>query len=373
MIKNLSKTKRIVIKIGSNVLSTDRGVRRSFFTDLAKQVASLRRKGIEVVIVSSGAIAVALNNFNESTKPKSIADKQAYAALGQPQLMKQYMAAFGKHKISVGQILLTHANLQNRNQFLNARHALMALIKRGIVPIVNENDSVAVDEIQFGDNDRLSSFVTHLVEADLLIILSHVDGLYDRDPARHDGARLVQKVQHIDDFVRSFVFTGPSAKGAGGMASKLEAAQFCMHLGIPVFITSGFQKDCVLNLWKKASPMGTLFLPEKDSLTARQRWISKILKPRGEIVIDAGAVKALEERKRSLLASGVREVKGRFDQGDCVEVQTVRGRVVAQGLSNYSSFELQKIKGLKSSQFEKHLGYKLADEAVHKDNLVLLS
>lgn len=370
-LQHISKVKKVVIKIGSNVLSSDTSLRKGFFRDLALQVSQLKKQGLDVILVSSGAIAVAMAEFKQYQKPKAISEKQAYAAYGQPLLINQYVQVFKKHKHKVAQILLTHDDLQNRRRFLNARHALQALLKKGIIPIVNENDTVAVEEIQFGDNDKLSSFVSHVVEADLLIILSHVDGLYDRDPSQHEGARLVKTVNTIDDFVRSFVFTGPSAKGAGGMVTKLEAAQFCMALGIPTFITSGMKKNCVLNLWKKKNPVGTFFVPQKDDLTSRQRWIGKVLQPKGKIVLDAGAVKALEKQKRSLLASGIRKVEGLFEKGECVTIETLRGRVIAKGLVSYSHFEIQKIKGKRSSQFEKLLGYKLADEVIHKDDLVL--
>lgn len=365
-----SPVRRVVVKIGSSVLSGESGLKTPFFSRLAAQVNGLRERKIEVVIVSSGAVAAAMAAFGATAKPKLIPEKQAFAAYGQPLLMKSYIAAFGKRGIDVAQILLTHPDLENRNRFLNARQVFNELIARGIVPVVNENDSVAVEELKFGDNDRLSAYVANVAEADLLVILSHVDGLYDGDPLKNPASRLIRTVDCLDDRLRGFVFDGGNALGTGGMASKLDAAEACMDFGIPVFVTNGTKRDCLTKIFE-GEAVGTLFRPSLSPLTARKHWIGRVLKPRGEITVDDGAKLALTAGKRSLLPSGVTAVSGRFDHGDCVAVRDGDGLVVAKGLVSYAAWEIDKIKGRKSSEIEKILGYKVADEIIHRDDLVM--
>lgn len=365
------KIKRIVVKIGSSVLSGANGLKPAFFKHLAEQVSELKSAGVETIIVSSGAVAAAMAAFGQAKKPHLIPEKQAFAAYGQPLLMQHYIAAFKKKGLSVAQILLTHPDLENRNRFLNAKLVIDELLGRGIIPVVNENDSVVVEELKFGDNDRLSAYVSNVAEADLLVILSHVDGLYDGDPETDSDAKLIPVVEKVDSTTGQLVFQNKNELGTGGMASKLEAAQIGLDFGIPVFITNGTKKGCLTKFFS-SSAVGTYFQPNLSPLSARKHWISKVLKPKGEIVVDAGAKEALMAKKRSLLPSGVRAVKGHFDRGDCVAVSDASGKLVAKGLILYSWWEVEKIMGHKSVEIQKILGYKYADEIVHRDDLVVL-
>jgi glutamate 5-kinase len=247
---------------------------------------------------------------------------------------------------------------------------LNELLGRGIVPVVNENDSVVIEELKFGDNDRLSAYVSNVAEADLLVILSHVDGLYDGNPEKDSNAKLIPIVEKVDSATGQLVFQNKNELGTGGMASKLDAAQIGLDFGIPVFITNGTKKGCLTKIFSD-SAIGTYFQPNLSPLNARKHWISKVLKPKGEIVVDAGAKDALIAKKRSLLPSGVKAVKGHFERGDCIAVNDVGGKLVAKGLALYSWWEVEKIMGRKSIEIEKILGYKYADEIVHRDDLVM--
>lgn len=364
------KIKRLVVKIGSSVLSDANGLKSAFFTHLAEQASELKSSGVEIVIVSSGAVAAAMAAFGQAKKPHLIPEKQAFAAYGQPLLMQHYITAFKKKGISVAQILLTHPDLENRNRFLNAKLVLNELLGRGIVPVVNENDSVVIEELKFGDNDRLSAYVSNVAEADLLVILSHVNGLYDGNPEKDSNAKLIPIVEKVDSATGQLVFQNKNELGTGGMASKLDAAQIGLDFGIPVFITNGTKKGCLTKIFSD-SAIGTYFQPNLSPLNARKHWISKVLKPKGEIVVDAGAKDALIAKKRSLLPSGVKAVKGHFERGDCIAVNDVGGKLVAKGLALYSWWEVEKIMGRKSIEIEKILGYKYADEIVHRDDLVM--
>lgn len=249
----------MVIKIGSHVLSDEDSLRCDFFEALARQVLLLRKKGLNVVLVSSGAIATAMTVFGRHTRPQAIAEKQAFAAIGQPLLMGEYLRVFGKLKIPVAQVLLTSDDVAHRKRFLNARHTMLKLLDIGVVPIVNENDTVAVDEIKFGDNDRLSASVAHLIEADLLLILSHVDGLYDSDPRHNPQSRLIPHVKKVDAKIEKYIFADVGHRSVGGMASKVLAARNCLKLGIPVFVTNGLQADVIGKMARGEKIRGTFF------------------------------------------------------------------------------------------------------------------
>ena len=305
------------------------------------------------------------------TRPKTIPGKQAAAAVGQIALMALYERDFSQHDIRVAQILLTHDDLANRRRYLNAKHTMLTLLEAKVLPIVNENDTVAVEEIQFGDNDNLSALVAVLVEADLLVILSDVAGLYEQDPRVHPEAQLVPLVEKFD----STVFAqagGAGTLGRGGMLSKLQAAQKAAFSGIPTVITDGRQKDALVLVFEPTRETGTLFLPEADRLTSRKHWIAYTLKPAGELMVDVGASTAICERGRSLLPPGVREIRGTFSEGECVTCVDDKGHAFARGLVNYSSEALERIKGTRTSQIERILGYKVSDEVIHRDDLALL-
>ena len=367
----LRRARRVVIKVCSSVLSSPEGIRQENVTRLVQDLAALRQTGKEVILVTSGAIASGKGRLGIKTRPKTIPGKQAAAAVGQVTLMALYEKCFSQHDVRVAQILLTHDDLANRRRYLNAKHTMLTLLDAEVLPIVNENDTVSVEEIQFGDNDNLSALVAVLVEADLLVILSDVAGLYDKDPRAHPEAHLISLVEKFD----SMVFAqagGAGTLGRGGMLSKLQAAQKAAFSGIPTIITDGRQKEMLSAVFDLTKEAGTLFLPEADRLTSRKHWIAYTLKPAGELIVDAGACTAICERGRSLLPPGVRSVRGTFSEGECVTCFDDKGHAFARGLVNYSSEALERIKGTRTSQIEQILGYKVSDEVIHRDDLAIL-
>jgi glutamate 5-kinase len=366
----LKGVRKIVIKIGSAVL-TDNGIlHRPTINRLADDIAILRKKGYQTVIVSSGAIASGVGKMGLSKKPVTIPQKQAVAAIGQGSLMYAYEEAFSPHQLLVAQILLTREDLTNRQRYLNARNTLMTLLGWGIIPIINENDTVAVDEIKFGDNDNLSALIAHLIESELLIILTDTEGLYNRDPREDPQACLIPVVEHIDGQVMEYTSKYSGQWGLGGMRSKIMAARKVTSGGISVIVASG-RKEGVLQEIIKGRPLGTLFLPEKPSLSRKKHWIAFTLKHKGDIIIDTGAKKAVMEKGKSLLPSGVLEVQGRFGVGACVRLLDQKARVIGKGLTNYSSSDIIKIRGQKTAEIEKILEFKHSDEVIHRDNMVI--
>lgn len=367
----LRHTRRIVVKVGSSILSSTEGIRPESVFSLVQDLATLRENGKEVVLVTSGAVASGMSRLGMKERPKTIPAKQAAAAVGQIALMALYEQHFSTRGVRVAQILLTHEDLADRRRYLNAKHTMLTLLEAEVLPIVNENDTVAVEEIQFGDNDNLSALVAVLVEADFLIILSDVEGLYDKDPRVHTDATLIPLMEKLDE--AAFLNAGSAgALGRGGMLSKLEAAQKAALSGIPTIVADGRQKDTLLSILDPAKEVGTLFLPVADRLTSRKHWIAYTLKPAGELIVDAGACAAIRERGRSLLPPGVRAVQGIFSEGECVTCLDDSGHPFARGLVNYSSDALERIKGARTSQVERILGYKVSDEVIHRDDLALL-
>ena len=370
--KTLGKTRRIVIKVGSSILaSVEKGLHHEVFSHLAKEISNLKRKGYEVILVSSGAIAAGMEKLGYKTRPQSITQKQATAAVGQGRLMNIYESYFSRHQQIVAQILLTHDDLSHRRRFLNARNTLLTLLELGIIPIINENDTVVVDEIKFGDNDNLSALVTNLIEADLLIILTDIEGLCDADPRYDPQAHCIPLVEDIDVGMGGVVGDTDGLWSVGGMVSKIEAARKASRSGIPTVIACGTQEG-VLHQILKGKEIGTLILPKKEALSSRKHWIAFNLKPKGDIVVDEGAKKAIVQRGKSLLPSGVVKVKGTFGRGDPVSCLGPKAKEFARGLVNYSAIELDKIKGQKTEQIETILGYKYSDEIIHRDDLVVL-
>ena len=367
----LGRARRVVVKVGSSILSSADGVRSERVAHLASELATLRSAGKEVVLVTSGAVAAGMSRLGMRERPKTIPAKQAAAAVGQIALMALYEKYFSVHDLRVAQVLLTHDDLANRRRYLNAKHTMLTLLEAKVIPIVNENDTVAVEEIQFGDNDNLSALVAVLIEADLLVILSDVEGLYDRDPRTNSDARLIALVKKgTNDLVYSAGEAGPL--GRGGMATKLQAAHKAALSGIPTVIADGRRKQSLALVFNPATETGTLFLPLADRLASRKHWIAYTLKPAGTLVVDVGACAAICRRGSSLLPPGVREVRGMFGEGECVACLDPSGREFARGLVNYSSSELERIKGARTSQIEKILGYKVSDEVIHRDDLALL-
>ena len=365
----LEKTRRIVVKVGSSVLSDGDGVYAPRVRQLATTLSTLRQ--VEVVLVTSGAVAAGMGALNMKQRPRTIPAKQAAAAIGQITLMALYEECFSRHAIRVAQILLTHDDLANRRRYLNAKHTLLTLIESGVVPIVNENDTVAVEEIQFGDNDNLSAQVAVLVEADLLIILSDVAGLYDTDPRLDRHAKRIALVERFDDqLMQRCGQAGPL--GRGGMTSKIEAAQKAALSGIPSLLIDGRSNEELYAAFDPQREAGTLFLPVSDRIASRKHWIAYTLKPAGSLRLDAGAAAAIRRDGRSLLPAGVRGVHGSFEEGDCVTCLDESGDEFARGLVNYRATALRQIQGVHTSQIEQTLGYKVGDEVIHRDDLALL-
>ena len=366
------RVRRIVVKVGSSVLaSREKGLHRADFSQLAKEISALKLQGYEIILVSSGAIAAGMEKLGLEAKPRTITQKQAAAAVGQSRLMNVYETCFSRHQQTVAQVLLTHEDLSHRKRFINARSTLLALLNLGIIPIINENDTVAVDEIKVGDNDNLSALITNLVEADLLIILTDIDGLCDADPRYHPEARCIPLVDDIENGVEGMAGGTHGQWCVGGMVTKIEAAKKTSRFGIPTIIARG-TREGILHQILSRKEVGTLILPRETALSSRKGWIAYHLKPKGEIIVDEGAKKALCQRGKSLLASGITKVSGDFDRGDAVSCVGPRGKEFARGIVNYNAPELRKIKGLPSQQIERILGFKYSDEIIHRNNLVVM-
>lgn len=369
---NLSSAKRIVIKIGSSTLTHQTGkLNFSKIENLAMQIADLVNQGKEVILVSSGAIAVGMARLGLKERPKTIPGKQAAAAVGQGILMHTYEKIFADYGQVVAQILLTKADAVDRKRYTNCKNTFMALLAQGVIPIVNENDVVAVDEIKIGDNDTLSAIVASIVDADVLIILSDIDGLYTANPQTDSTARLVAEVRDITVEIEKSAGGAGSSVGTGGMATKIQAAKIAVNSGISMLIASGETKNIIYRLMQGEN-MGTIFLPKETKLQFRKRWLAFGARLKGKIIIDQGCEEALITRGSSLLSAGIIAVEAVFDVGATVPIYNTLGREIARGLVNFNSQELELIKGLKSSEVEKLLGHKAYEEVIHRDNMVIL-
>ena len=343
---------------------------RTRFESLCAELARAAA-GRELVLVSSGAVALGVERLGLKTRPKDIRGKQAAAAVGQSRLMRLYDDALGPQGVTVAQVLLTHADVQSRTRYLNARHAIFNLLSHRALPIINENDTVSVEELKFGDNDTLAGMAVDLVEADLLIILTDIDGLYTADPRQDKSATRIPEVHGIDAATLALAGDSISGVGTGGMASKLRAASRAGESGVPTLIAPGKQVG-VLDAALAGESLGTfVHAPPPPEGGRRKRWLLRDLRPTGELRIDDGAARALREQGKSLLPSGVREVQGTFEAGEPVAIVTLSGELVARGLPSYGSDELRRLLGVRTTEIAERLGYKLADEAVHRDDLVL--
>lgn len=368
----LTRARRIVVKIGSSLIaSRTTGLRPEQIERLAEELAALRTNGREVLVVSSGAIVSGIKKLQLKEYPKSLPVKQAAAAVGQSRLMWAYEKAFERLGIQVAQILLTHQDLADRRRFLNARHTLTALIGFGVVPIINENDTVAVEEIRVGDNDTLASDVAHLVDADLLVVLSDVDGLYTGDPRKNPAATLIPLVPEITGDIERLAGVPSTFEGTGGMATKVRAAKKVGEYGVSTLIVNGEQAGLLPSILA-GGPGGTLFLARERRLNSRKHWIAFTLRPRGQVRLDSGAVEALTKRGKSLLASGIIDVTGPFEAGDPVSCLDPDGKEFAKGLVNFSSELLSRMKGLKTQDIQQQIGPQEYEEVIHRDNLVIL-
>lgn len=368
----LRGARRVVVKVGSSVLASHaRGVNTRRIGLLARECAALAREGYELALVSSGAIASGLAPLGLRERPRGLPLKQAAAAVGQSRLMWAYQRAFEAQGRRVAQVLLTGDDLSRRARFLNARHTMMTLLELGVIPIINENDTVAVDEIKFGDNDTLASLVVGLIDARLLVILSDVDGLYSGDPRRDPAAVRLVDVERITREVAAAAGGSSRSEGTGGMVTKLSAAKRAASCGAGTLIIDG-RRTGALSRALHGEPVGTMFFPTAGGLNSRQQWIAHAVRVAGQLWLDAGAVRAVVETGKSLLPAGVTKVSGEFAAGDAVACLDSVGRVVARGLINYSASDMAKICGLKTSEIEKRLGYKYYDEVIHRDNLVVI-
>jgi glutamate 5-kinase len=367
----LAHTRRIVVKIGSAVLSDRNGLRCEVIERLAADIDHLIARGYEVVLVTSGAIAAGRARIGAPLNA-SITIRQAAAAAGQIALMAQYAQAFDTHQRQIGQILLTHSDLAERTRRNNARQTIETLLQHAIIPIINENDTVAVEEIRFGDNDNLSALVATLVQAQLLIILTDVAGVLTGDPRTRADTRLIPLIADVEAGMKGLVADSAGPLGTGGMASKLKAARLAARAGIAVMIASGHDPGALADAVDAQRERGTLVLPSATRLRGRKHWIAFALKPLGSLALDKGAAEALRHKGRSLLPSGVREVAGDFSGGDCVRLLDHEGHEFGRGLVNYPAADVLKLKGHRTSEIAAILGYQVADEIIHRDNLVLL-
>lgn len=377
--KHITKTKRWVIKIGSALLTNDGlGLNTEGIKTWVKQMAVLRESGIELVLVSSGAVAEGLCRLGWDKRPDSLHDLQAAAAVGQMGLVQAYESQFSNYDLHTAQILLTHEDLSNRKRYLNARSTIRSLLKYGVVPVINENDSVVTDEIRFGDNDTLAALVANLIEADLLVILTDQNGLFDKNPRCHKDAKLIVEASANDHSLDAMADGGVDGAaeggagrlGRGGMATKVSAARLASRSGTSTLIASG-RFENILTKLQRGEAIGTLLYAEELSVTARKQWLAGHLQLKGQLSLDDGAVTKLQQSGSSLLAVGVTKVSGNFLRGEMVSCLNTAGDEIARGLVNYSTEEINKIKGQSSKKIESILGYVDDAELIHRDNLVL--
>ena len=365
------RMKRIVIKIGSNIIAgACEGLDIGLIDDIARNISILASEGDEVLIVSSGAVAAGMKKLGLTARPSEIRLKQAAAAAGQSNLMWAYEHAFSKFGKKVAQVLLTREDFADRKRYINAKNTLMTLLSYGIVPIINENDTVATDEIRFGDNDALASLVAISIEAATLLILSDVDGLYKEDPKKNPRAELIACIRDVTEDIEKVAGTSGNLVGTGGMFSKVKAAKKAASHGIAVHIINGKKPDLLIPA-AKGQPSGTLFMPRMKRPSQRKGWIAYSSRAKGALTLDSGAVTAIIEGGKSLLPSGIVAVEGDFGIGDAVYCVTAEGRRIAKGLVNYAAKDLRQIMGKRTGEIEHALGYKYSDEVIHRDNLVI--
>jgi len=370
--QDLLATRRWVVKIGSALLTDDgRGLAREAVSSWVEQMAAWVLAGKELVLVSSGAVAEGMSRMGWKQRPTSLHELQAAAAIGQMGLIRAYETCFLKRGLHTAQVLLTHDDLINRGRYLNARSTLRTLLELGVVPVVNENDTVATDELRFGDNDTLAALVANLVEADLLVLLTDQKGLFDHDPRVHADAQLISESRVNEPRLDQWAGAGAGGLGRGGMVTKVRAARLAARSGTATIIAPGAEAE-VLSLIGRGKQTGTLLIPAQGPDAARKRWLAGHLQVRGRLVLDAGAVRVLQESGRSLLAVGVKKVSGGFSRGEVVSCVDAQGQEVARGLVNYGAEEADRIKGEPSSRIREILGYLDEEELIHRDNLVLV-
>ncbi len=370
--QQLGKTRRWVIKIGSALLTDDgRGLNHRAITSWAQQIAYLREHGKDIVLVSSGAVAEGMSRLGWKKRPHALHELQAAAAVGQMGLVQHYESEFQQHGLHAAQVLLTHDDLANRQRYLNARSTLRSLLSLGAIPVVNENDTVATEEIRFGDNDTLAALVANLIEAELLIILTDQQGLFDLDPRMHADVQLITEAVAGDP--RLDACAGPSGNhlGRGGMITKIRAGKLAARSGCATLIASGREENVLMRI-KAGEVTGTLLLADKEPLAARKQWIASQLNAKGVLELDAGAARVITASGKSLLPVGVKAVQGQFTRGEVVTCIDNDGKEIARGLVNYSAEEARKLMGQASSEIERLLGYVDEPELIHRDNLIII-
>ncbi len=370
--QKVSKARRWIVKVGSSLVTNDgRGLNVELIGSWVRQIADLRRRGIEVILVSSGAVAEGVARMGWPERPKALHQLQAAAAIGQMGLVHAYESRFQSYGIHTALVLLTHDDLVDRRRYLNARSTLRSLLQMDVIPVINENDTVTFDEIRFGDNDSLAALVTNLLEADLLVLLTDQDGMYEADPRQHPDAAFIHERYAGDKALRRMAAGGGVGKlGRGGMLTKVEAAEKAARSGAVTLIAPGKRSDVLLDI-AAGEAVGTLILPASEPLVARKQWLAGHMQLRGRLRLDDGAVKVLREAGRSLLAVGVCGVEGEFERGEMVACVDGEGREVARGLVNYSAAETRKMMGHSSEKIESLIGYVDESELIHRDNLVL--
>ena len=364
----LGEEKRVVIKVGTTTLTHETGLLNLERIEiLVRQIANLHNNGYEVMLVTSGAIGAGMGKLNLKNRPKTLPEKQAVAAVGQVALIHLYQKIFAEYGKNVGQLLLTASDINERNRYLNGRNTCFALFNAGVIPIINENDAIAVEEIKVGDNDTLSAFVATLVDADLLIILSDIDGLYDSNPKENPNAKLLPLITTLNEEIKAMAGDSNSKFGTGGMATKIKAAEIALNSGVNMVIAQGEKPENLIKI-VRGEDIGTLFVKNKKGLKAKKHWLQYSSKKTGKLIIDDGAKIAVLKHK-SLLPSGIKEVEGSFQKGDVITVIDEEKNVLAVGIVNYSSDECQRILGKQSKEIEKILGYKDYDEVLHINNM----
>lgn len=370
--QHIKNTKRCVIKIGSALLTNDGlGLNTQGIATWVEQISALHKNGIEVVLVSSGAVAEGMCRLGLTQRPKTVHELQAAAAVGQMGLIQSYESAFSNYDLHTAQVLLTHDDLSNRQRYLNARNTVRSLLDLGVIPIINENDTVVTEEIRFGDNDTLAALVANLIEAEYLVILTDQNGLFDRNPREHNDAKLIAEASANDNSLAAMASGGAGKLGRGGMATKVSAAKLASRSGASTLIAAGKETNIISRLFS-GEEVGTLLYAEQSPVAARKQWLAGHLQIQGKLTIDDGAVKKLRESGSSLLAVGVCDVTGHFSRGEIVSCVDLNGNEVARGLVNYNAQDVVKIKGQASKDIESILGYVDDAELIHRDNLVLI-
>jgi glutamate 5-kinase len=369
--KTPSTISRAVVKVGSNVLTAQAGLNMDAIASISSQICQLMDQGIEIILVSSGAMASGMKKMGFAKRPDAIPKRQAISAIGQAGLIREWEKAFARFDRKVAQILLTSDDLTGRKRYLNARNTMNTLLEWQVVPIINENDTIMVEEIKLGDNDNLAAMIALQLDVDIFINLTDIDGLYDKDPRVNGDARLIERVTTYSKSIEKYAGDIPGALGTGGMLSKIKAARKVTASGIPMVIAKGYRPDVLARL-AAGEPSGTYFVPRDRKLNRKKCWIGYTVNPKGTITVDAGAAKALLNNGKSLLPSGIVDVKGQFSVGAAVAVVTQDCQLIGNGLVNYNDEDIRLIMGAKSSQIKARLGQKTYDEVIHRDNLVII-